>query len=829
MTDLYPEDEIRRRLEAMSPEQRAEAEKLLADYKREREDNPLLRYRPHPGQAAYHAIATNIGAVFAGNRFGKTAVGLVDDLIQVCDREAVPEHLRQFKRWDPAEHGPIRGRIAAPKFNENIEQVVFPELKKWVPRHQLAGGGWDEAFSKQKRVLRFANGSTIQFLTFDQDVDAHAGAALHFSHFDEEPEGEKGKLLWEENMTRLADYNGDFRLTMTPLFGLCVDTETECLTKRGWKRWDELREGEPVLTYNLADEVTEWAPLNGVYRDADYAGPMVRQEGRKRVDAWFTPDHKWVTKRGLVPWKDLTTKDKVILAAPHRNLNVDFLPYDALELAGWVLSEGWVCPTDNKVVIYQSATRYPEHCARIEELLSRVGAQYHTADRTYEHSKGEGIIRRYVVTGEFARWVRHILGAPKRLRPELVASLGEPGAWALLKGLLDGDGHQLDNGTWHFTSVDRGLADAVSMLGLLAGERVRISTFETSGGATVHRVHTQATGHTLGGFKKRCVEAPSPVDGVWCPMTPNRTFVARRNGKVYITGNSWSYKEIWKRRNTDPDITALQGDSAQNPHVNQKRLAKDAARMSKEEREARRQGKFVHFAGQFYPEYGEAHLVDALAQKVGRDGRPQVPEQIADQYVIVGIDPGLNFTGVVWVAFDNDNVALVFDVLKTEQMVVSDVAPKILERNRLWGIDPGYYVIDPSARNRSKTDAERLESHYLRAGIPTIRGQNDRAAGILEVKARLQHEGLYVTRDCAALDDEFENYRRDDKSADEFAAIKENDHLLDALRYVCMERLWTTEGEPVDDTPEVWQPGTAPPAEWLDAESESTHPLGAMV
>jgi hypothetical protein len=69
--------------------------------------------------------------------------------------------------------------------------VIFPLIRQWVPRPQLLDESWEKAFSKQRRVLTFANGSTIQFLTFEQDLDAHAGAALHRVHFDEEPEGEK--------------------------------------------------------------------------------------------------------------------------------------------------------------------------------------------------------------------------------------------------------------------------------------------------------------------------------------------------------------------------------------------------------------------------------------------------------------------------------------------------------------------------------------------------------------------------------------------------------------------------------------------------------------
>lgn len=476
--------------------QRRELRDLVGILRKQAEDNPLNTYVPHPKQADYHGSRNKIKGFIGGNRSGKTAAGVVDDLIQAVDTDCLPDHLRKFKRWEP----PVRLRIVAPKFNENVEQVIFPTIRQWVPRPQLKGSGWETAFSKQRRVLEFENGSTIQFLTFDQDLDAHAGAALHRVHFDEEPEGDKGRELFQENMMRLADHDGDFCLTMTPLFGL-----------------------------------------------------------------------------------------------------------------------------------------------------------------------------------------------------------------------------------------------------------------------------------------------------------------------------SWAWDEIWQRRHVD-GITVVQVDSTENPHVNQKALAVEFARMPKEERDSRLHGKFVHFAGLFYPEFGSDHLVAEPSR-----------ETVKEQAIVVGIDPGLNRTGVVWIAFDNDNAGLVFEELYPEQVVVEDVAKQIKATNAKWGISPDYYVIDPSARNRATVNAEAVEAAYLRAGVPTIPGQNDRAAGIMEVKRRLQHSGMTVADTCTNLVYEFEHYRRDPNSHDEFAAVKKDDHLLDALRYVCLARPWFADSKVAKQDNDFWVPGTAPSAEWLARRHQGTSPpLGAM-
>jgi hypothetical protein len=56
-------------------------------------------------------------AFLGGNRSGKTTVGIVDDLIQAIDHDAVPEHLKQYKLWEP----PFYCRIITPDFTATME------------------------------------------------------------------------------------------------------------------------------------------------------------------------------------------------------------------------------------------------------------------------------------------------------------------------------------------------------------------------------------------------------------------------------------------------------------------------------------------------------------------------------------------------------------------------------------------------------------------------------------------------------------------------------------------------------------------------------------
>lgn len=205
-------EERLRELETEDPALHAEMVEALRELDEIYESNPLQFFQPHPKQTVFLGSTDRIKAFLGGNRSGKTTAGIVDSLIQAVDRECLPEHLKPFKRFDP----PFRCRIVAPDFVETMEGVIFHKLREWVPKGQLLGGSWSQAYGKQERKLRFANGSVFSFMTFEQDLDKFGGTALHRVHYDEEPP----EQIRKECRRGLMDHGGDELFTMTPLQGM---------------------------------------------------------------------------------------------------------------------------------------------------------------------------------------------------------------------------------------------------------------------------------------------------------------------------------------------------------------------------------------------------------------------------------------------------------------------------------------------------------------------------------------------------------------------------------------------------------------------------------
>lgn len=213
-SDISQPNAISELVAKLPSEKQVEAKKLLKEFQDAREENPLLFLEPHHGQRTFMTALTRIIAAFAGNRFGKTTSLLTVALREVCDRAVLPEWLQAVKRYDPAER-PVHGRIVVPDFG-TLETVLIPAFRAWAPPTQLFGGRFDKAWDKQLRMLRFQNGSWIEFMTYKQDLDQFGGAPLHFCGFDEPPPAD----IFRECEMRTADFGGFLMFAMTPLMGI---------------------------------------------------------------------------------------------------------------------------------------------------------------------------------------------------------------------------------------------------------------------------------------------------------------------------------------------------------------------------------------------------------------------------------------------------------------------------------------------------------------------------------------------------------------------------------------------------------------------------------
>lgn len=169
----------------------------------------INNYVPHPKQIKYHSSNAATRLYIGGNRSGKTTGGIVEDLWWLTGQH------RYLQTPDPT-YRPVMGRLVSVDFLNGISKIIIPKLKQWLPPSQLKGGSWYDAYSASERVLTLENGSQLELMSYDQDLDKFAGTDRDFVHFDEEPP----QSIYTECMMRLIDRNGRSWITMTPVEGM---------------------------------------------------------------------------------------------------------------------------------------------------------------------------------------------------------------------------------------------------------------------------------------------------------------------------------------------------------------------------------------------------------------------------------------------------------------------------------------------------------------------------------------------------------------------------------------------------------------------------------
>jgi phage terminase large subunit-like protein len=166
------------------------------------------QYSPHDKQVQFHESRRNAKLYIGGNRSGKTVGGVNEGIWRATCTHPYRPDLNAI--------GPNRGRVVGVDFTNGVEKNLYPLYKQWLYPSALRGGTWETAFDKSSKTLVFSNGSTIEFMSYDQDLDKFSGTSRHWVHFDEEPP----KPIWVECMARLIDTEGDYWITMTPVEGM---------------------------------------------------------------------------------------------------------------------------------------------------------------------------------------------------------------------------------------------------------------------------------------------------------------------------------------------------------------------------------------------------------------------------------------------------------------------------------------------------------------------------------------------------------------------------------------------------------------------------------
>lgn len=339
--------------------------------------------------------------------------------------------------------------------------------------------------------------------------------------------------------------------------------------------------------------------------------------------------------------------------------------------------------------------------------------------------------------------------------------------------------HALMGGSWQ-KAYDK----VLRLLRFKNGSMFQFMTYEQDvgkmGGATIQRIHYDEEPPRQHRIENRIRTLRYGGDEIFT-LTP-------------LSGLSWAYEELWEEKgeelskniflNEKQSMGTVIVDMDDNPYLNEENKEAALRGLSEQEKDARKSGRFVHFAGLIYDDFDpHKHVVEPF----DLDPREQPFN------VVVAIDPGYRFRcAVLYCAVMPDETMYIFDEIYEQEKSVGRIAEMIHQTNTMHGVLPIYYVIDPAARNRNHQTGRNDQMEYSDHGINTIAGQNEVGTGIGRVREKIQNEQLKIFSNCRNLIKEFTTYRwREGPRSGEDGKptpVKTKDHALDALRYAVMSR-----------------------------------------
>ena len=303
----------------------------------------------------------------------------------------------------------------------------------------------------------------------------------------------------------------------------CVPESYTMLTRMGWKHHSELIIGEDVLTVNSKTLESEWQPLEDI-AVFDYEGELMSLPFRDK-DVLFTSDHRWLTitprvgtpriKRGY----ELTDGyDLIPRALPHTFSEKSLLSTREAALLGWAVTDGSI--SDYQILIYQSEKKY------FDEIVKLAGEDIHL--RQDKRDESNWIIR---ISKDDFYTLR--IALDEHPLPELITLLSREAAEAMWDTMFKAEGND-DKGWLRFKQKPGSVSNAFQLLSVLLGKGISISP---SGDCETTYIINNSKPYQA--KQARRMGTKHYTGKIWCPKTPNGTWIMNAGGKVLPTGNTY--------------------------------------------------------------------------------------------------------------------------------------------------------------------------------------------------------------------------------------------------------------------------------------------------
>jgi len=322
----------------------------------------------------------------------------------------------------------------------------------------------------------------------------------------------------------------------------CLSEDTEILTKRGFKTIDEIDLNDFVLSPKIGETKAEWRPIQAIHK-YPYEGKL-NVIDNKSISFAVTDEHRFPSKYGLTckKWelkkfselkKQFVIQKKISWTGRKFRVPKEFQELSVNEFAefiGFWTGDG--------------GTRQHHKTKRFYEVIF-----YQKKETNFDYLKG--LLRHYkwskgkdyfcISNRKMCEWLLNNIGryGKDRIIPRFILDATPEIIERYLEGLWKAEGSYINDEKKQIYNTSKRLMDGVQELLLKLGKPAKLSINHQ--GNELHNTcycisYTSLKDNTT--IKKKEVKKIDYFGRVWCISTENQTFIARRNGKCFVSGNS---------------------------------------------------------------------------------------------------------------------------------------------------------------------------------------------------------------------------------------------------------------------------------------------------
>jgi hypothetical protein len=322
----------------------------------------------------------------------------------------------------------------------------------------------------------------------------------------------------------------------------CFDKETEILTPTGFKKYHEINEGDKILAYDINDSTIKETNINEKIQYT-HNGEMIRFKV-KGAEILVTPNHRMLRKciksHTFHTAEDFSKfKQSNIPAAGYTLADGIDLTNDEIRLAAWLISEGHFRKgkTSGYDISLSQSTISP-FVDEIKNILNRLNIIYseyiQEAKDFYDKRRNKTYKSHpslsWYIHSEYANKIKENIVSEKNI-PDYFFNMNHSQFRIFLHEMFKGDGCCTGEQSGYYYSNDESLIDKLQHLctihGIRTVKRHRSNSFELS----------CSNFDELTLVPYRTTTKVPYNDIVWCVNNDLSTVIARRNGRVFITGN----------------------------------------------------------------------------------------------------------------------------------------------------------------------------------------------------------------------------------------------------------------------------------------------------